>query len=385
MKLRNFQYRIYPTGKQTRQLEIVLETCRRLWNYFLEQKETAYKATKKSIGSFTQINEIPSLALKDEILREVYSQTLQEVPRRLDKAFQAFFRRVKQGEEPGFPRFKGKGRYNSFTYPQNNGSFKMTDDGKLHLSKIGCVKIAYHRKAKGNWKTCLVKRTSTGKWYVVISSDTEVVKKPVCIKPAVGIDLGLKDFAVLSDGSVIKRARFFKAEEVALAKAQKKLAKQKRGTSARRKVKKVVARVHERITGKRSDFTHQTSRKIADKYGLICLEDLNIKDMLEKPSVTINGFEQSAKSVHRSIADVAWNQFVNQLKYKAEDAGGSVVLVNPKNTTKMCSSCGKLIDKDLSQREHVCSCGLEMDRDLNASKNILRLGLQSLEVLKKAS
>ena len=382
---RNFQYRIYPTGNQEKQMNSILIVCMRLWNYFLDQKSTTYKTTKKSISCFTQIKEIPKLAIKDPSIKEVYSQTMQEVPRRLDKAFQAFFRRCKSGETVGFPRFKHKDRYNSFTYPQNNGSFKLTEDGKIYLSKIGCVKIEYHREAKGIWKTCTIKKTCTGKWYVVISSILPDISVKKSTKPAVGIDLGLKEFAVLSDGNKIKRARFFKAEEVALAKAQRKLSKQKKGSKERRRAKKVVARVHERIVNKRRDFTHQNSKMIVNKYGVICLENLNIKGMLEKPSIKINGIDMSAKPIHRSTADVAWNEFVNQLKYKAEEAGSSVVMVNPKNTTKACSACGKLTDKDLSVRVHSCSCGLEIDRDLNASKNILAVGLHSLEVLKKAS
>ena len=366
-------------------MESVLYACRRLWNHFLAQRIETYRETKKSVSCFDQARGIPSLAVKDACLKEVYSQVLQDVPRRLDKAFQAFFRRLKQGETPGFPRFKASDRYNSFTYPQFNGSFKMTEDGKMHLSKIGCIKIAYHREAKGLWKTCTVKRTSTGKWYVVISVEQESVRKHSGNITAVGMDLGLKEFAVFSDGSRIKRARFFKAEENALAKAQRKLAKQTKGTLARRKVRKVIARLHERIVGKRNDFTHQASRRVADTYGVICVEDLDINGMKEQKTIVINGKERSARGVHRSINDVAWLQFVNQLKYKAEEAGSSVIMVNPKNTTKTCSICGKIGAKDLSERQYVCECGHAEDRDLNASRNILRLGLQSLETLKKAS
>jgi putative transposase len=385
MKLRNFQYRIYPTGKQKRQMEFVLIVCMRLWNYFLEQRDTAYKTEKKSISYFDQVKEIPKLAIKDPSIKDIYSQIMQDVPRRLDRAFQAFFRRIKAGETPGFPRFKHRNRYNSFTYPQNSGRFRLTEDGKIYLGKIGCVKIKYHRKAKGTWKTCTVKRTPTGKWYVVISCEQSDVAVPRSTKPAVGIDLGLKEFAVLSDGSKIKRARFFKAEEGALAKAQRKLEKQDKGTTARRKARKVVARIHERISDKRNDFTHQASRKIANTYGVICIEKLNINGMLENPSVVIQGKEISAKPLHRSILDVAWNQFGNQLGYKAEEAGGLVVRGNPVGTTKKCSACGKLKSMDLSQREYICSCGHKEDRDSNSSKNILAVGLHSLEVLKKVS
>lgn len=364
-------------------MESVLDVCCRLWNYFLQQRIETYKATKESVSCFAQIGEIPQIAVDDDRMKMVYSQVLRDAPCRLDKAFQAFFRRVKQGCTPGFPRFKSRDRYNSFTYPQNNGSFKLDVDGKIYLSKIGHVKIAYHRRVMGNWKTCVVKKTSTDKWYVVITAESEMVKR-VNTNPAVGIDLGLKEFAVLSDGTTIKRARFFKAEEDALAKSQRKLENQSKGTIERRRDKRVVARIYERITNKRNDFTHQASRKIANAYGTICVEDLNIRGMLREPTIVINGKTISATPTHRSIQDVAWNQFVNQLKYKAEEAGALVVMVNPKNTTKACSVCGKMTNKDLSQREHVCSCGHKEDRDLNASKNILSVGLHTLANRKAA-
>jgi len=365
-------------------MEFVLYSCRRLWNHFLDQKIIAYKDDKKSISCYTQINEIPKLSSRDESLKEVYSQTLQDVPRRLEKAFQAFFRRCKTGEEPGFPRFKGKDRLNSFTYPQNNGSFKIDEkNGRIYLSKIGHVKIKYHRLAKGKWKTCVVKKSSTGKWHVVISTEIEFAKVKND-RPSVGIDLGLKEFAVLSDGSRIKRERFFKTEEKALAKSQRRLAKQARGTPERKKAKKVVARIHERIADRRSNFTHQNSRMIADKYGTICVENLDISGMMENKTITVNGKKLSAKPTHRSINDVAWNQFVNQLSYKAEEAGGLVIQGNPKGTTQKCSACGRVVPKDLGEREHKCSCGFETGRDFNSSLNILAVGLHSLDVRKTA-
>ena len=195
----------------------------------------------------------------------------------------------------------------------------------------------------------------------------------------------MKEFAVLSDGTKIKRARFFKAEEDNLAKAQRKLAKQKRGTCERKRAKRVVSKIHERIRNKRSDFTHQASRRIANKYGIICIEDLDVKGMLEQSTLKIGDKEIPAKPTHRSISDVAWNQFSNQLTYKAEEAGGQVVRGKARGTTQKCSSCGKIVPKDLSVRIHECSCGNIEDRDLNASKNILSVGLHTLEVLKNAS
>jgi len=191
--------------------------------------------------------------------------------------------------------------------------------------------------------------------------------------------LGLKEFAVLSNGEKIKRERFFKDGEKKLSKAQRKFSKLEKKTSERNKQRMIVGRVHEKIQNQRSDFTHKLSRQLVNQYGIICLEKLNIKSMQEKETISVNGKKIKATKIHKSIQDVAWNQFVQQLSYKVEETGGKIVFVNPKNTTKMCSSCGKLTSKELSDRIHECSlCGLIMDRDLNASKNILRIGMDSL-------
>ena len=383
----SFKYRIYPTKKQQTILLQTLDTCRRVYNYFLAQRKDIWEQTGKSISSYRQMKELPQLAIKDDSLNAVYSQTLTDVARRLDKAYQAFFRRIKVGDKPGFPRFRGKGWYDSFTYPQNNGAcFKLVENNtKIYLSKIGCIKIKYHRAFQGVIKTCTVKKTPTGKWFVIFSCDTVPSEQLPHSDLKVGIDAGLKTFAVLSDGAEIKRKRFFKTDEVALAKAQRKLAKQVKGSKQRRSARKVVARIHERIHNRREDFAHQESRKIVNKYGIICVEDLDIPSMLQKPTIMVNGTVMPARPTHRSIADAAWNSFHNKTAYKAENAGRLFVKSNPRGSTQDCYGCGKPVPKDLGQRIHNCPhCGLVLSRDLNAALNILRLGLQSLAIEKSA-
>ena len=388
--MKTFKYRIYPTGKQAKSMLAVLETCRRLYNYFLAQRKEAYETEKKSISCFTQIKELPKIAIKDKSIKVAYSQTLQDVPKRLDKSFSAFFRRCKAGEKPGYPRFRGQGWYRSFSYPQNNGSFKITEnDTKIYLSKIGYVKIAYHRKLKGNIKTCIVTHTQTDKWYVTISCDA-VPEKPVKSSTLeVGIDVGLKTFATLSDGSVIANPRFFKKAKKDLAKVQRRLAKQTKRTPERRKAKKIVARTYEKITNKREDFAHKQSRKIVNKYNLIVVEDLNVKPMIiKKDESNLTPLKKKIeKGKRRSISDVAWNSFLAKLTYKAENAGRIIKKINPRNTSKTCSSCGNVFVKQtLEDRHYNClKCGLSLDRDLNAATNILSMGLHTLEALKKAS
>jgi len=209
----------------------------------------------------------------------VHSQVLQNVAVRVDLAFKAFFRRVRaQAQERGFPRFKGQGRYDSFTFPQSG--FSITHDQRVCLSKIGSIKLVYHRSICGKIKTLTVHRSSTGKWYACFSVECEPERRPD-MPEQVGIDVGLQTFATLSTGEEITNPRFFRQEEKALAKVQRQHAQLAKGTKSRRKHRQAVARVHERIAWRRENFTHQASRKIVNAYGLICVEDLQVKPMTQ--------------------------------------------------------------------------------------------------------
>jgi putative transposase len=191
---------------------------------------------------------------------------------------------------------------------------------------------------------------------------------------AIGVDFGLKQFAVLSNGEAIANPRFFRTEEKRLVKAQRKLSAAKKGSPEQKKGRKIVARVHERIANKRRDFAHQESRKLVNRFAIIVFENLNIRGMLKNTRLA------------KSIADAAWNQLAQFTSYKAENAGRCVVQVNPRNTSQTCSKCGELVEKDLSVRVHHCSsCGLTLDRDHNAAINILALGLQSISQLRSVS
>jgi putative transposase len=278
----------------------------------------------------------------------------------------AFFRRVKAGEKPGYPRFKGYGRYDSFTFPQSG--FSITHDNRVSLSKIGAVKMVYHRPVRGSIKTATIHRSSTGKWYITFSCETEPERLPQRTEQ-VGIDVGLKTFATLSTTEEIENPRFFRKEEKALAQVQRKHSKLAKGTPERKKHRKVVARVHERTKFKRQNFTHQVSRKIVDSYGVICVEDLNTNRMLHNHCLA------------KSISDAAWSAFFSQLSAKAEEAGRQFIKVNPAYTSQDCSRCGHRQKMPLSERVYHCPCCLlSIDRDVNASKNILRVGLHTLGI-----
>ena len=357
-----FQYRIYPNKKQMKALEATLEECRWLYNHLLEKRRDAWEQEEQSLSLYQQQETFSTLKQEHPSLKHVHSQVLQNVAVRIDLAFQAFFRRCKQGSKPGYPRFRGKGRYDSFTFPQSG--FSITHDTRVCLSKIGTIKMVYHRPVRGKIKTLTIHKSSTGKWYASFSCEAP----PECLpeNPAtVGIDVGLKTFATLSDGQEIENPRFFRGEEKALARVQRKHSKLAQGTAERRKHRKVIARVHERIAWRRQNFTHQHSRKVVNQFGIICVEDLEVNRMVHHQCLA------------KSISDAAWSAFFDQLACKAEEAGRQLIKVNPAYTSQTCSRCGHRQKMPLSERTYHCPCCLlSIDRDLNASRNICALGLQ---------
>jgi len=287
-----FQYRVYPTKKQLHKLNETLEECRWLYNHLLEKRKETYEQTGKGLSLYGQQATFPIVKQERPSLDRVHSQVLQNVAVRVDLAFKAFFRRCKEGaSDPGFPRFKGKGRYDSFTFPQSG--FSITHDNRVVISKVGAIKMVYHRPLRGKVKTCTIHRSSTGKWYVSFSVECEPERLPENPEQ-VGIDVGLKTFATLSDGTEIENPRFFRKEEKALAKVQRKHSKLAKGTPERRKHRKVVARVHERIAFRRENFTHQHSRQIVNVHGVICVEDLHVNRMTHNHCLAT------------SIADASW-------------------------------------------------------------------------------
>jgi len=365
--LKAYKFRIYPTKSQRTKMEQTLDLCRWTYNKTLEIRKNAWENEGKSLSKYETNNLLPEWKADKPELKDVFSQVLQNVHERVDLALKAFLRRVKAGEKPGYPRFRGRGRYDSFTYPQKG--FKI-DSGKLYLSKIGNIKINLHRPIEGKIKRLTVRRAATGKWYACFSVEIEDQPKPPWKDGSlVGIDVGLESFATLSNGEKISNPRLFREEEHELARVQRKLSKAPKGTPDRKKALKVVERVHERIANERYEFAHQISNDLVKRFGLIAFEDLNIKRMVKNHSLA------------KSIGDVAWNMLVTLTSYKAESAGSMVVLVDPRNTSKMCSRCGILVEKTLSDRVHNCpQCGLSVDRDWNAAINILRLGLQSVGI-----
>lgn len=369
--LKMFKYRLYPTKKQEQKLNDILEECRWLYNHLLERRKTAYEQDGLSLTCFQQQYTFPLLKQEHPSLNIVHSQVLQNVAVRIDLAFKAFFRRVKAGtlsggqiKKPGYPRFRGKDRYDSFTFPQSG--FSLTHDDRVVVSKVGALKMVYHRPIRGKIKTLTICKSSTGKWYASFSVACEPERLPE-VDTQVGIDVGLKTFATLSDGTEIDNPRFFRKEEKALVKVQRKLSSLAKGTPERRKHRKAVARVHERIAFKRENFTHQHSRTIVNASGFIAVEDLHVNRMVHTHCLA------------KSIGDASWSAFLAHLFCKAEEAGRTFVKVNPAYTSQTCSQCGHRQPMPLDVRVFDCPCCyVHLDRDLNAARNIKALGLQSV-------
>jgi len=364
---KTFKYRIYPTKSQLTLLNDILEECRWVYNETLACRKNAWEIEQKSISLFDTNKRLTTWKQERTSLNIAHSQVLQDVQTRVDLAFQHFFRRVKQGEDPGYPRFKGYGRYDSITYPQSGWKIN-TENRYVKLSKIGNLKTIFHRPIQGTVKTCTLRRTASDKWFISFSCEIEPKPLPYSDK-AVGIDVGLTTFATYSDGTKIKNPRFFRTEEKNLAKVQRKLSTVDKHSPERPKRKHTVSLVHERIANKRSDFAHKLSHQIVGNYGIICFEDLNTKNMVKNHCLA------------KSINDASWNQLIAFTVHKAEYAGRKVVLVNPRDTSKRCSRCNVLIKKSLNDRIHICTCcGLVLDRDINAAINILAIGLDRLGI-----
>jgi putative transposase len=289
---------------------------------------------------------------------------LQDVLTRLDRAFQAFFRRVKNGETPGYPRFHSANRYNSFTYKQYGNGARL-DNGFLVLSKIGRIAVRWSRPIEGTPKTVAVSREADG-WYVCFSC-ADVPAQPLPqTGQETGIDLGLEAFATLSDGTRIFSPGWYRKAERALKTAQRRVSRRKKGSNRRRKAVTLLAKAHQKVRRARQDFHHKTALALVQQHDTIYHENLQPTNMVKN--------HQLAKS----ISDAGWGAFLIILTYKAACAGRRVVVVNPAFTSQQCSGCGVVVQKGLSVRWHACpECGTSLHRDHNAARNIERLG-QSL-------
>ena len=371
---KSYKFRLYPTKQQEVTLIRTLDVCRHIYNEFLADRRNAYERCNQGLSTMEQLYQVQYL----EFDTEVHSQVKQDVIRRLGKSFDAFFRRCKNREaKVGYPRFKDKKRYNSFTYPQSGFSIS---GKKLKLSKIGEIKIVQHREIEGKIKTCTIRKDGK-QWYATFSVVIENNVTPVEPVAFVGIDVGLNSLVTLSDGTQIDSPKYYRNTEGELRKQQCTLSRKKKFSNNWKKQCDKVNRLHRKIRNQRNDFNHKLSRELINTYDFIAFEDLNVKNMVKNHHLS--------KSIH----DASWSNLIQITKYKAEEAGKFVELVNPCNTSQLCSNCGLKVEKSLAVRVHTCPhCGLVLDRDHNAAINILNravgttvqaCGVESLDLTMK--
>jgi putative transposase len=380
----SFKYRLSPNTTTEKKLFFVLNRCRELYNAGLQERKDAYRMAGVSRSYYDQAMQLTSIKhdLRPEY-QEIGAHVLQDVLRRLDKAFKAFFRRIQNGEEPGYPRFQGRGRYTSFTYPDRAG-WKL-DGNHLTLTKIGCIRVKLYRPIEGKIKTATIKYEA-GQWYVVFSCEVPEPEQLPLSSEDVGIDLGVTHLATLSNGEMIEHPRYLRRAKKVLEKRQQALSGKKRGSHRRDKARKLVAKAHRKVRNQRRDFLHKQSRKLVNRYQVIVFEDIQTSNLTKKPKPKKdegtghhlpNGASAKA-GLNTSILDAGWGTFVEMCSVKAACAGRTLIKVDPRYTSALCSGCGQVRKKDLSERWHSCDCGAELDRDVNAAINILERGRKGL-------
>jgi putative transposase len=364
---KTFKYKLMPTSEQEQAMEQVLWRCRELYNAGLEERKLAWEQCRVSVTFAMQSAQLPAIKEVRPEYRDIHAQVLQDVLHRLDKTFQAFFRRVKAGEEPGYPRFQGRNRFTSFTYPQvgEHGGAGL-DGGILSLAKIGRIPIRMHRPTGGTPKTVTISKEADG-WYACISCADVPVQPLPSTGNETGIDVGLKVFLVTAHGIVVDNPRHHRKAERYLKRCQRRVSRRKKGSHRRRKAVVLLAKAHQHVQRQRADFHHKTALALLREHDTIYLEDMRVSNLVRNHRLA------------KSISDAGWAAFRAILEAKAACAGRRVIAVPAQYTTQDCSGCGQCVPKSLSIRTHACpSCGLVLDRDENAAKNILWLG-QSLQ------
>ena len=358
-----YKFRLYPSKQQEQVLFNTFDLCRFTYNQLLEKMNKSKKINRAKIQ-----HSIVELKKEFPELSKVYSKTLQYECHRLFGNLQSLVQRKKKGFKVGALRFKGRDWFKTINY--NQSGFKLIQTGKrfgkLKLSKIGDINIRCHRITSGKIKQITIKKT-VGKWYAILITDEEYKKQGG--SGQVGLDLGIINYVADDKGNKVKSPLYLKKILKKIVKAHQELSRKKRGSNNRWKAKQKLLKLHEKIGDQRNDFLHKLSSKIVSENKLICIEKLAIQKMARK--------DKSWNK--RNMLDCSWGKFVSMLKHKAENAGVTIIEVNPKNTTKMCSNCGSLQTIPISQRTYSCDCGLELDRDVNSAKNILALGQSVVE------
>ena len=359
------KFRLYPNKEQEKKLEFALDTCRQAYNMMLGELQDQVVIDKNMIQAM-----LPDMKICEPKFKEVYSKTLQYECYRLFSNLSAL--RVLKGnhKKVGRLRFKGKGWFKTINYNQSGFSL---EDNKLHLSKIGNIKIKVHREVNGNIKQIQIKK-EIDRWYAIIITDEK--KQIICGNKVIGIDLGIKNYLVDSDGNKIENPKILEQNLSKLKHLNKELSRKKKGSSNRRKARIRLEKLHLKIKNQRTDFLHKITTNLIKNCKIIVMEDLDIKQMSQKKYFNA-----------KNMMDASWGKFAQLLDFKAESAGCQIVKVNPRNTSKTCSQCGHIQDMPLYKRTYECAnCGFVIDRDYNSAINILtKLAGQELSCVEKST
>ncbi len=353
-----FKFRLYPSKEQKQVLEKQLDTLCYVYNKLLETKREQYTENKKSLTEY----DLNKLIRQITNTRDVHSQSLQNLSKRISEGYKLFFALRKEGiKKAGLPRFKKREDYKSITYPQPQTLFK---DNKLVVPKVGLAEIRQHRKLLGRTKILTIKKLPTGKWFACFvqgcDSTNEILPRT---NKFVGIDLGLNHFIATSDNELFEHPKPLARIEKRRKLLDKRFSKKKRGSSNKSKARIKLARIDEKISNTRENYNWKVANYLVNNYDGICIEDLQIKNMMQNHHLA------------KAITDVSWGDFMEKLSYLAGSAGRVLVKVPSYNTSQECHNCGAIVEKELWNRTHKCKCGIEIDRDINSARVILKKGL----------